>query len=305
MKYRLHAPASTSNIGSGFDSLGLGVGLAIELTLEPDAITGHSVILDGEGKDILPPDGRNLIVKSAREIAGGAADRAAWSIRSGIPVARGLGSSAAARAIGLAAGYLLRDGALPPRHVIFEGVTRSENHPDNASACVFGGLRVAAREGRGFRSWPGVLADPGVELLLVVPNIPVQTEQARSILPTSYSRSASVRNLQALSVLLSGLARGDWGAVRVGCTDHLHEPYRLGLVPGLSDALDALRASPDLGGAWLSGAGPTLAAFVPPEARGTDAERAAVDALVAAGVDAETFRLGLDHHGIRTETIAS
>jgi homoserine kinase len=301
LKRTIIAPASTSNIGPGFDALGLGLGLALEVRIETDCPAGFSVDLQGEGKDILPPDGRNVVIKTAREIAGAATDRAAWSIRSQIPVARGLGSSAAARAAGLAAGYFLRDGALPPRHIIFEGVTRHENHPDNASACSFGGLRVCTRQGRDWRSWPGVLADPGLELLLVIPQVPVPTSVARSILPTTYSRSASVRNLQSLSVLLSGLARGDWDAVRCGTSDHLHERYRLPLVPGLSEALVALRADPGLGGAFVSGAGPTLAAFIPAGTSASDAGLESLEILRRAGVAGDRLRIGLDHLGVRLD----
>ncbi len=301
MKRTIFSPASTSNLGPGFDALGLAVGWGIEVSLEPESPAGFSVILDGEGKEILPPDGRNMIIKIAREIAGAAADRAAWSIRSEIPVARGLGSSAAARSAGLAAGYLLRDGAVPPRHVIFEDASRYENHPDNASACVFGGLRVCGREGLDWRSWPGLLSDPGVELLLVIPNVPVSTSLARSILPTTYTRSASVQNLQGLSVLISGLARGDWDAVRVGCHDHLHEPYRLPMVPGLGDALTALRGDPGLGGAWLSGAGPTLAAFVPTDATTADSGKESIEILEKAGTGAALHRVAIDREGLRLE----
>lgn len=301
MKSTIIAPASTSNIGPGFDALGMAVGLALEVRIEPDSPAGFSVDLQGEGKDILPPDGRNIVIKTAREVAGAATDRASWTIRSEIPVARGLGSSAAARAAGLAAGYLLRDGALPPRHIIFEGVARHENHPDNASACSFGGLRVCARQGHDWRSWPGVLADPGVELLLVIPKIPVPTSVARSILPTTYSRSASVRNLQSLSVLLSGLARGDWDAVRCGTVDHLHERYRLPLVPGLAEALEALRMDPGLGGAFVSGAGPTLAAFIPTGTPATDAGLESLEILRRAGVAGDRMRIGIDTLGVRLE----
>ena len=299
MKRGVFTPASTSNLGPGFDALGLAVGWGIEVVVEPDAPAGFSVDLDGEGKDILPPDGRNMIIKIAREIAGDAADRAAWRIKSEIPVARGLGSSAAARCAGLAAGHLLIDGQLPPRHVIFENASRHENHPDNASACVFGGMRVCTRDDREWRTWPGLLADAGLELLLVIPGVPLPTSLARSVLPTTYSRSASVRTLQGLSVLLSGLARGDWEAVRVGCDDHLHEPYRLPMIPGLGDALTALRADPALAGAWLSGAGPTLAAFVPSDATSPDSGQESLARLQAAGTPATLHRVPIDRTGIR------
>ena len=301
MKRRILSPASTSNLGPGFDALGLAVGWGIAVTIEPECPAGFSVILEGEGKEILPPDGRNMIIKVAREIAGDAADRAAWSIRSEIPVARGLGSSAAARCAGLAAGHLLVNGNLPPRHLIFEEASRHENHPDNASACVFGGMRVCAREGRDWRNWPGLIADEGAELLLVIPDVPVATSLARSILPTTYTRSASVQTLQGLSVLLSGLARGDWDAVRIGCNDHLHEPYRLPMVPGLGEALTALRADPNLGGAWLSGAGPTLAAFAPTDSASRDSGKESVELLEKAGTGAKLHRVAIDRTGLRLE----
>ena len=127
-KYRIITPASTSNLGPGFDCLGLAVSLYLRVQVEPDYPAGFQVTLSGEGQGILPDDERNWVLKSAREIAGPAVNRAAWHIDSQIPVARGLGSSAAARAAGLAAGYLLRDGTLPPRHEMYELAVRSENH---------------------------------------------------------------------------------------------------------------------------------------------------------------------------------
>ena len=301
MKRTIISPASTSNLGPGFDALGLGVGWGIEVSIEAEAPAGFSVQLEGEGRKILPADGRNMILKVAREIAGDATDRAAWRITSRIPVARGLGSSAAARCAGLAAGYLLRDGALPPRHVVFEDASRHENHPDNASACVFGGLRVCSRNGSEWLSWPSPILDSELQLLLVIPEVPVETSQARAILPTSYTRAATVRNLQSMSVLLSGLARGDWEAVRAGCRDQMHEPYRLPLVPGLSGALDSLREDESLGGAWLSGAGPTLAAFLPAEGARSDSGEAAVACLSAAGIGAAIHRVPIDLSGLRIE----
>ncbi|MFQ5653149.1 MAG: hypothetical protein ACE5GW_00280 [Planctomycetota bacterium] len=111
---RIVVPASSANIGPGFDSIGIAVGLSITVTVDAAPPGGFAVSITGEGSGILPEDGRNWVLKSAREIAGDATDRAAWEMHSEIPVARGLGSSASARAAGLAAGYMLRDGALPP-----------------------------------------------------------------------------------------------------------------------------------------------------------------------------------------------
>jgi homoserine kinase len=149
-----------------------------------------------------------------------------------------------------------------------------------------------------------VIADAGVELLLVIPHVPVATSVARSLLPTAYSRSASVQNLQSLSVLLSGLSRGDWDAVRIGCADQLHEHYRLPLVPGLGDALAAMRADPELGGAWLSGAGPTLAAFVPSGTGAADSGLESMELLARAGVASDRRRIRIDRGGVRMEVSA-
>ena len=303
---RILAPASTSNLGSGFDSLGLALDIYLELKVEQDHPGGFNVLIEGEGAGILPDDGRNRVLKSAREVAGSVVDRAAWLIRSRIPMARGLGSSAAARAAGLAAGYFLRDGALPPRHKLFDGVVQTENHPDNAAATVFGGFRVAGRNlNGGWETWPGVLSSTTLGILLVVPSIPIPTHQARSILPTTYSRSACVKNLQQLSIVLSGLARGDWEAVRKGCRDQLHEPYRLPLVPGLGEALRALREHPDTGGAYLSGAGPILAAFLPDPANGPEVGDEAVEVLNRHGTSAHAQVGHLQDTGLFLETLGA
>lgn len=301
-KFIITAPASTSNIGPGFDTLGLAVELGLEIEVEPNHPTGFGVTLLGEGHDILPADERNGVLKVAREIAGQLVDRARWRISSEIPVARGLGSSAAARAAGLAAGYLLRDGRLPPRHEIFRRVARDENHPDNAAATVFGGFRVSGRDRLGnWETWPGVVADSGIRMLVVIPDVPVSTQQARSLLPQTYARAAAVRNLQCLATLLSGLARSDWDAVRRGCRDQLHEPYRLPLVPGLSEALEHLRASSATGGAYLSGAGPTLMAFlVEPNAANTIGSEC-ISLLAAQGTGATTRTVGLQFTGLQSE----
>lgn len=302
--YRVVAPASTSNLGPGFDTLGLAVDLSLEVQIEVAPQSGFGVVVSGEGSDILPANGRNVVLRTAREIAGSAVDNARWTIHSDIPVSRGLGSSGAANAAGYAAGYLLRDGRMPPRHEIFSHVARSENHPDNAAATVFGGFRMAGRDKTGaWTSTPGLLAAESLQLLVVVPQIPVSTQQARAILPVDYSRRDAVRNLQALATLLSGLARGDWDAVRRGCTDRLHEPYRLPLVPGLAEALATLRNHPAVGGAYLSGAGPTLLAFLPEPDSANDLPLAAVDALAAEGTQATTLLTAVQSLGLQSEAV--
>lgn len=305
-RYLVTAPASTSNLGPGFDTLGLALDLKLELKLEPQHAAGFGVVLAGEGSSILPSDARNQVIKVAREIAGPAVDSASWTMSNQIPVSRGLGSSAAARAVGLAAGHMLRDGKLPPRHEIFKRVARDENHPDNAAATVFGGFRVSGRDRHGnWETWPGIVADMSLQLLLVIPKVPISTQQARSILPQQYTRAASVRNLQCLSILLSGLARGDWDSVGRGCRDQLHEPYRLPLVPGLAETLELLRNHPATGGAFLSGAGPILGAFLLDPNQGDELAQECVELMASHQSSARTVIAPMQTHGLSCETLSA
>lgn len=300
--WRISVPASTSNLGPGFDTLGLAVGLYLEVSITPDAPGGFSIEVHGEGKGILPENERNLIVKSARGLAGPAATGAAWRIESAIPVARGLGSSAAAGVAGLVAGFLLSGDPLPPRHQIFDAIAKSENHPDNAAAAVFGGFRIGSRSVSGvWDTFPGLFQSE-CRLLIVIPDHPVSTPQARALLPSKFSRASAVRNSQCLATLLSGLGRGDWEAVRRGCRDTFHEPYRLPLVPGLAEALESLRRDPRVGGAYLSGAGPVLAAFLPDSASDASIADEAIALLGQQGVQAEARVVEIDPHGFRVET---
>lgn len=301
--WRIHVPASTSNLGPGFDTLGLAVGLHVKVAIEQDAATGFNVEVVGEGKGVLPENERNLILKTARELAGDAVLRASWRIESNIPVARGLGSSAAAGVAGRVAGHLLCRDPLPPRHQIFDAIAKSENHPDNAAAAVFGGFRIGTRSVSGvWDTFPG-LFEVDCRLLVVIPDHPVSTPQARALLPSKHSRQATVRNTQCLAMLLSGLGRGDWEAVRRGCRDSFHEPYRLPLVPGLEDALDTLRQHPEVGGAYLSGAGPVLAAFLPDENSTESIADEAIAILSRQQVRSAAHIIEIDPHGFRVETL--
>jgi threonine synthase len=306
MIFTITAPGSSANLGPGFDSLGLAVDVPLMVRVDPDPTNGFGVEVRGEGQGILPEDGRNWILQTAREVGGAAVDAARWTLESAIPLGRGLGSSAAAAAVGIAAGHLLRDGTLPDPEALFDAVVAKEGHPDNAAATVFGGFRVSGRDQAGrWGSWPGALATDAVKLLLVIPEIPLPTKQARSVLPRSYPRAAAVRNLQYLGPLLAGLAHGDWGAVRMGCHDQIHEPYRLPLVPGLADALEVLRHHRSCAGAYLSGAGPTLAAFVPESlSRGGDVDEAAQLACAALrkkNTGASTRLVDLDTRGLHVQ----
>lgn len=300
-RFRVSAPASSANLGPGFDALGMALSMTLEVEVDGEAGV-FSIALGGEGKDSLPANSGNLVIESARKIAGDLVDKSSWKIENQIPLARGLGSSAAARAAGIASGYLLRDATLPPAEEIFRAVAEGEGHGDNAAATVFGGIRACAGPIGEPQSWPVPIAE-AAEVLIVVPGVSLETSKARAALPVSHDPCDTVTNLQNLSLLLSGLASGDWDAVRRGCHDRLHEPYRLALVPGLEEALVELRRQSELAGAWLSGAGPTLAAFNPDSKAVETVSSAAIGALERHGISASAFHLSISSNGLQVEKL--
>ena len=308
----IRVPASSANVGPGFDTLALAVDRWLHGRVEAHAASPE-IALSGEGADTLPRNAENLIVATAERIAGPAALAARWEIASEIPLTRGLGSSAAATTFGVIAGHWLRrvsdshgtnrGGEVIKEPELFAAVAAVEGHADNAAAAVYGGVRGVVTDGGAVDSYPiGCPSDAA--LLLVIPEVPLSTKAARGALPDVWAPAAVVANLQHITRLTHALAAGDWDRVRASCTDTLHEPYRLPLVPGLADALSLLREHPHGRGAFLSGAGPTLAAFVDGDSDATRAlGDAAVECLVRAGTPARATTTAIPAHGASwTET---
>ncbi|MDE0960102.1 MAG: homoserine kinase [Planctomycetota bacterium] len=302
-RWRIHAPASSANLGPGFDVLGIAVNLGITVELQLNSGGGFAIESHGPGSDTLPRDRTHLIARVAEEIAGDALDHAAMKIVSTIPMARGLGSSAAAHACGVAAGLVLRDNCAPDPAEVFQRLSVLEGHPDNAAACITGGFQAGGFGEKGWTRSP-LFIESEPRLLALIPAIPLPTQQAREALPDRYSRSAIISNLGAMATLISGLARGDWDAVDTGTNDQIHQPFRLPLIPGLSAALAALRQADGVRGGWLSGAGPTLAGFLPDPQTGTEVASVAVDALEAAGTACQICILEVDRSGLQVENLA-
>ena len=298
--WKIHAPASTANVGPGFDVLGLALKLGITVELECDR--GFGIELSGEGANTLPTDRSNRILSVASEIAGDAVENAHWKIHSEIPVARGLGSSAAAHGCAIAAGILLRDGTPPTREQLFQQLSDIEGHPDNAAACIDGGLQAGSGTDSNWSRVP-LTIDSVPKVLTVIPEIPLETKHARTALPDGYRRPDVIANLGGIATLVSGLTRGDWQAVQIGCVDQLHQPFRLPLIPGLAAALEALQQEQQLAGGWLSGAGPTLAAFVPDRETDVKVAQSALDALQQAGTPAQARILSIEPEGLKMEPI--
>ena len=259
---RVRVPATSANLGPGFDALGLALRLYNTLTLEP---AGHPEIeIEGEGAGTLPRDAAHLAYQAALAVAaraegGGAAGTRAFRLRqqNQIPLASGLGSSAAAIVGGAVAANALL-GAPLGRQALLDLAAEMEGHPDNVAPALFGGLVVCARTATGVR-WIR-LAPPPLNVVLAVPDYHVSTDEARRRLPARVPFPDAVFNVARATLLVAALTGGRPDLLDEATQDRLHQPYRETLVPGLSDVFAAARRAGAYGVA-LSGSGPTVLAF--------------------------------------------
>jgi homoserine kinase len=236
----VRVPASSANLGPGYDSMAAALALHLELEVEE---TGEFRVDPGEGL----PDGRdNLCVRAFEALH--PADGHAFRVRSDIPVAAGLGSSAAAIVAGLVAADHMYELDAP----LLELATALEGHPDNVAAALLGGFVICADGGA-----ERFEAAPGIEGVLATPPEPVATSEARAALPAEVPLEDAVHNVAHAALLVLGLARGDLDLVARGLSDRLHQPRRERLYPRSMELLGQAR---ELGavGASISGAGPTV-----------------------------------------------
>jgi len=268
---RVRAPASSANLGPGFDTLALALGLYLECTLRPSG-KGLSVRVAGTERSGIPPDENCLTWRAFLRLTGGKAPSGAeLEIANDIPVGKGLGSSAAAIVAGLA---LANEWANlgKSREELVQAATEIEGHPDNVAAAVLGGFVVNCQTSDGSASGSEDGSEGGrvvsvkqklgapMEIVVVVPDFQLSTSAARAALPAQYSRKDAIFNVQRAALLVAALAQGRTDLIREAMRDRLHQPYRAPLIPGLQDALE-LRGVPGLLGVALSGAGPSVLAF--------------------------------------------
>lgn len=290
-------PCSTSNLGSGFDCIGLAFDLYLDAGYEPG--TGELSIrragtlreLDLDiGEDRLAVAFRaELRRRGVGEVSG------TLLVTSTIPVARGLGSSAAATVAGIALAAAACGQTLD-RASALASAMQLEGHPDNAAPSLHGGLVAVASSGHVPRALRLPLS-PKVGFVYGAPASGVSTERARAALPRHVPHSAAVRNLGRLAALLHGLANADAESIGIGFTDELHVPYRLPLIPHANAALEAAVKA----GAWavtISGSGSGLIAACPPDSRSPICQ-ALIDAFGGSASGAVAFAVRADMHGVQ------
>jgi homoserine kinase len=293
------APASTSNLGPGFDCLGLALGLRNELVLELHDASGPPVVeIEGAGADTLPRGEQNMLVHAARQVLPPALPgRLVFKARNRVPLARGLGSSAAAIVTGLWAGAHLLGTLRRSEDELEQMAVALEGHPDNIAPCVHGGLTASLSvDGRARAHRLGI--HPSLSAVVCIPDFELSTKTARGVLPETVYLADSVFNTSRALLLTKTLESGHVSRLPELMKDRLHQPYRAKLVPGLEDALTAA-VEAGAAGAALSGSGPTVFAFV--EGRSASAGEAMVRAFHKHGVASRWLALPVDHQGVRVE----
>ena len=263
----IEVPGSSANLGAGYDCLGVALGIVnrIELEVRVGSRGAIELTVDGEGRDELSQDRQNCFVRgleaTLRMARGELPEDVGWRIgmRNEIPLARGLGSSAAATVAGVLAGNALAGEPLSMVELL--GIaTEIEGHPDNAAAALLGGFVVSAAFPDGVDAIR-FDAPRNLRAVIFIPDLRLGTGAMRAALPTSVPLADAVANLGAVALGVAGLATGRYDLLHRLTHDRLHEPYRAALYPQLPRMVEAARSAGALG-ACLSGAGSAILAFI-------------------------------------------
>ena len=260
----IQVPASTTNLGAGFDVLGLALQLYLRVDLQVTSSSKPEFELLGEGAHDLLASEDNLLWKVTRRVFEGEKQPVPGvrlKVENQIPLARGLGSSAAAIVAGVGCFEALTGLELSPDK-FFQYAFEFENHPDNITAARFGGFTVSAVAENGKVSFFRAPIAPELKILLTVPEFRLETQKARAAIPRSLNLSDAVFNLQRSSLTVAALLRSEFHFLRESLRDRLHQPFRAPLIPGFEEILSLNQEEiSGLIGICLSGAGPSVLAF--------------------------------------------
>lgn len=256
---KIRVPATSANLGPGFDCMGMALNLWNEVSFEPaEKFSYHA---NGEGAEKLNKGTRNLLTKAyARlyEICGKKIQPAAIRAQNHIWMSSGLGSSAAAIVAGLMGANETLGKPLTQGEVL-KLASEMEGHPDNVAPALLGGLVISAQAGAEILLRRYDL--PAWTIILVKPQVEWLTKTARAVLPKSFSRADVVFNIGRAALVADALRSGDLALLQKAMEDRIHQPYRLRHISG---GMAAYRTAKTFGAAALSGAGPSIIAFVPP-----------------------------------------
>ncbi|HPH95070.1 MAG TPA: homoserine kinase [Anaerolineaceae bacterium] len=291
----IRVPATTANLGPGFDCLGLALDLWNETTFTLEG-EGIRVRAKGEGSGLLQTDERNLVARAALRLfqAVGAPlpDGLTIQAENRIPLGVGMGSSAAAIVTGLMGANAMLNNPVSAEHLL-RLASAMDGHPDNAAAAMHGGLTISTNLGEGALALR--LGVPALNVVIVVPAIHLPTQVARAALPREVPLSDAVFNISRTAFVIEALRSGDLTLLGKVMEDRLHQPYRLKLIPGGEEAIDAAHRA-GAAAAALSGAGPSIVAFATGEAT-QEIAQAMTQAFEAANIPSRSLMLKLSERG--------
>ncbi len=300
----IRVPATTANLGSGFDCIGAALNLYNEFIFTP--IETESLVIAVRGLEAarINTDASNLAYQSFCTLYE-RIDRSPpviqLEIKLAVPLARGLGSSATAIVGGLLGANALAGDPLTPTEIMDLAI-ELEGHPDNVVPALLGGCQLAATAAKGW-----AIADipwhPSVVAIVAIPDFELSTTQARSVLPNEYSRADAIFNTAHLGLLIRGLATGNSDWLTAALTDRIHQPYRQQLILGYADLDRAVIAAGGYG-MVISGAGPTLLALTTAN-RVESVVQAMTAAWTAHGIQAQVQALEIDPQGATVVTPAT
>lgn len=295
MKVTVQVPATTANLGPGFDSLGLALDLHNTVEVETGTDSLHITVV-GEGDDVIPRDARNLVYQAIErvfETAGQPPPHLRIGLMNRIPLMSGLGSSSAAIVAGAVAANALVDRPLS-RDELLRLAVDLEGHPDNVAPALLGGLVIVGLGEAGpiYRR----LDVPPLQVVVAVPDFRVATATARAALPATVRLVDAAFNIGRAALVVQALLSADYALLERTMDDRLHQPYRAWLVPGFDDVVAAARRA-GASGVALSGAGPCVIAFAPRDLEAVGA--AMCEAFAEHGLAARPLVVGTTSEGAR------
>ena len=298
--FRLKVPATSANLGPGFDCMGLALKLYNYVTVEEN---DQLVIeLGGDYTDNIPTNERNLLWKSAclfwKKI-GCQPQPLRISLENYVPPARGLGSSSTAVVGGLMIANAFAGFPLD-RFELLKVANEIEGHPDNVTPAIYGGITLTVMLENSVV--PRILAKkPKFKTVVVIPDILVETEKARKILPLEIPRQDVIFNTSRVGLLVDALINEEYDLLSIATQDRIHQNQRASLIPGMPEALEAALSAGAYGAA-LSGSGPTLLAFCPEGAEQIIADKM-TEALTAQSLQSRSLILEVDSEGAVIEKV--
>ena len=240
---RVRVPATTANLGPGFDALGLALQIYNTTTV---------IRADAPPKDAMAAAAAARFFEKAKVLPFGFD----WTIEGDVPRSRGLGSSVTVR-LGILHGLNILAGAPLDETVLYRICAELEGHPDNAAPAAFGGFVVARQD----LSWQRFPVRPDLVFVLLIPAFEVETAMARKVMPSTIPFADAVRSASNAAALAAAFASQNYSSLRGCFEDGLHQPYRAALIPGLENVIRAAEQAGALGG-WLSGSGSTIASCI-------------------------------------------